>query len=117
MNITNGITPRRWLYACNRPLSNLVSRTLGSESFLVHLSDLDKLKSHANDASLQKEWLAIRLAHKQKLADWVAEKMEIKLNPNSLFDIQVCFHPCFSIHLSIYLSVSIDRFDTMSWEE
>jgi starch phosphorylase len=89
LNITNGITPRRWLHNCNPLLSNLIEKTLGDDSFLLNLDKLSELKKFIDDENLQKRWAEIKLENKKKLATYLREKCNIEVNPNALFDIQV----------------------------
>ncbi|KAI9356853.1 carbohydrate phosphorylase-domain-containing protein [Pilaira anomala] len=76
VNITNGITPRRWLYQSNPGLRDLITKTLG-------------LKKHAKDAKFQSQWAAVKLHNKERLAAWIKTNMGITVNPEALFDIQV----------------------------
>jgi starch phosphorylase len=70
-NVTNGITPRRWLLSCNPLLSNLISKTLGSDDFLIHLDQLKGITKYADDASFQKKWMAVKIENKKRLAKYI----------------------------------------------
>lgn len=87
-NKTNGITPRRWLLACNPDLSNLISKHIPGDwsKDLDQLQALDKL---ANTKSFQDEFMAIKRSNKVKLAEFVKERMGIEINPDALFDSQI----------------------------
>lgn len=87
-NKTNGITPRRWLKNANPELSKLITREIGSE-WTKDLSKLKKLEPFATNESFQKEWRNIKLKKKEQFAQVVYEKTGIKLNLNSIFDVQV----------------------------
>eukprot|EP01114_Cavostelium_apophysatum_P016277 TRINITY_DN458_c0_g1_i1.p1 TRINITY_DN458_c0_g1~~TRINITY_DN458_c0_g1_i1.p1 ORF type:complete len:887 (+),score=285.08 TRINITY_DN458_c0_g1_i1:113-2773(+) len=89
INITNGITPRRWLGACNRKLSRLIAKTLGGDEFLTDLTLLTKLREHADNKDLQVEWMQVKQQCKRKLADFLWNEHNLKVDPNALFDIQV----------------------------
>src|SRR6202035_4648954 len=56
-NVTNGITPRRWLLAANPKLAALIAKSLGSYDYVKDLTKLKKLESFATDKSFQKEWM------------------------------------------------------------
>ncbi|KAI8098924.1 glycosyl transferase [Halteromyces radiatus] len=89
INITNGITPRRWLYQANPSLRDLITETLGSEKWVFHLDELAKLKTHADDKQFQKRWMNVKLQNKQRLASWISTNLDIQVSPDALFDIQV----------------------------
>lgn len=88
INMTNGITPRRWLKQANLELSNLIKSKIG-ENFLCDLYELKKLEPMAKDATFLEEWRQIKLSCKKKLAKYIEETMGIKVNPEMMFDIQV----------------------------
>ncbi|UXN33714.1 glycogen/starch/alpha-glucan phosphorylase [Avibacterium paragallinarum] len=87
-NVTNGITPRRWIAVANPDLSALFDRYIGTE-WRRDLSLLTELKAHINDAEVQQAIPAIKRANKQRLADYVKKELGIELNPDALFDVQV----------------------------
>lgn len=89
INVTNGITPRRWLKVCNSPLTSLIAKTLGTDNFLKHLDLLTGLKDYADNKDLQAEWMDIKLENKRKLAKYILATCGVEVNPNALFDIQV----------------------------
>ncbi|CAN5810382.1 glycogen phosphorylase [soil metagenome] len=87
-NMTNGVTPRRWLSQANPGLAGLLDRTLGN----AWRRDLDQLKGlleHKNDVKFVDEFMAIKRANKQRLANYIEREAEVKVNPASLFDVQV----------------------------
>jgi glycogen phosphorylase len=86
-NITNGITPRRFLLLINPDLANLLNETIGT-NWVKDLSELKKLEGFINDDSFLETWARIKYENKQKLADFIKNQMGITINPNSLFDIQ-----------------------------
>ena len=87
-NMTNGITPRRWLSQANPPLSNLLDAKIGV-TWRAHLDQLAGLKPLADDHAFAAEFRAAKLVNKRRLADWVQSNMGITLNPDSLFDVHV----------------------------
>ncbi|KAG4303970.1 hypothetical protein PORY_002623 [Pneumocystis oryctolagi] len=89
VNVTNGVTPRRWLLQANPKLSELISRKLGGYSFLTNLSKLKELEKFAHDKEFQKEWKEVKRHNKARLAQYIERTKGLKLNIDSLFDIQV----------------------------
>jgi starch phosphorylase len=87
-NMTNGITPRRWLSQANPALSSLIDARIGLR-WRSHLDQLAGLKPLADDHDFAVEFRAAKLVNKKRLADWVQANMGITLNPASLFDVQV----------------------------
>lgn len=88
-NVTNGITPRRWLHQANPKLSDLIASKLGGYEFLKELSLLEGLKAFVNDAEFRTEWMEIKLANKVRLAKYIKDTTSISVDPHALFDIQV----------------------------
>ncbi len=89
-NKTNGVTPRRWLAACNPELASLITETIG-DLWITDLSQLKKLEPYAEDAQFRQRWHAIKQAAKQRLIDYKKSKhdTELHLNVNAIFDVQV----------------------------
>ncbi|MGM0546174.1 MAG: glycogen/starch/alpha-glucan phosphorylase [Bacteroidota bacterium] len=87
-NVTNGITPRRWLRQCNRELADLISEHIGDD-WVTHLDQLQEVEQFAEDEEFQSEFKAIKLRNKQKLADYIKDTMGVTVNPESIFDIQI----------------------------
>lgn len=87
-NITNGITPRRWLKLANPRLSKLITEAIGP-SWVTHLDELKKLLPLANDANFRASWEAVRKANKKEFAEEIRFGHEIDIDPESLFDCQV----------------------------
>lgn len=88
-NITNGITPRRWIAAANPPLAALITSTLGSEAWLTDLYRLTALRRFASDSSFVQKWQEVKLTAKKRLASLVQRETGVQLDPTMLFDIQV----------------------------
>ncbi|OBZ90598.1 Glycogen phosphorylase 1 [Choanephora cucurbitarum] len=89
INITNGITPRRWLYQANPGLRDLITETLGSEAWATKLDLLQGLKKHADNPEFQKAWAHVKLENKKRLAKWIKTNLNVDVDPHALFDIQV----------------------------
>ncbi|KAI7007825.1 Glycogen [Hortaea werneckii] len=89
INVTNGITPRRWLHQANPRLSELIASKLGGYDYLRDLTQLHKLESFVHDPSFRKEFQEIKYANKLRLAKYTKDVHGIAVNPASLFDIQV----------------------------
>ena len=87
-NKTNGVTQRRWLAACNKSLSALITDTIG-ERWVTDLEHLEALKDHATDSALQDRWRAAKLANKQRLAGEIERRTGLSLSASMLFDVQV----------------------------
>ncbi|RFU35613.1 hypothetical protein B7463_g682, partial [Scytalidium lignicola] len=88
-NVTNGITPRRWLHQANPRLSQLIASKIGGLGFLKDLTLLNKLEDFTDDKQFKKEWQEIKYANKVKLAKHIKATTGVTVNPSSLFDIQV----------------------------
>ncbi|MFQ8430354.1 glycogen/starch/alpha-glucan phosphorylase [Amaricoccus sp. W119] len=87
-NKTNGITPRRWLMQCNPGLFSLIREAIG-DGFMDDIEKIADIEKFAKDAEFQKQFAAVKLANKERLAGLVRERMGVKVNPESLFDIQI----------------------------
>jgi starch phosphorylase len=87
-NKTNGVTQRRWLLQANPGLSNLIRDAIG-HSWIVDLEKLSALESYAGDWGFQREFMQIKRANKERLAAVIMETTQIRVDPDSLFDIQI----------------------------
>lgn len=87
-NKTNGITPRRWLLACNPRLADLITRNIG-HGWERNLSKLRELEPLADDASFREEFMAVKLANKKRLAKRIFEECGIEVDPSAIFDVQI----------------------------
>lgn len=87
-NKTNGITPRRWLLLCNPGLSDLISDKIGDD-WCVHLEQLQQLKKWAKDPNFQRAIMKVKQENKLRLAQILEKDYGVKINPSSMFDIQV----------------------------
>ncbi|HKU39221.1 MAG TPA: glycogen/starch/alpha-glucan family phosphorylase, partial [Polyangiales bacterium] len=87
-NVTNGVTPRRFLALSNPGLTQLITARIG-DGWLRDLDRLRRLEEWADDAEFQRQWRAEKLVNKRRLAALIAERTGIRVEPESLFDIQV----------------------------
>ena len=88
INMTNGITPRRWLLACNSGLSDLITEQVG-EGWPRDLDRLHAIAKLADDATFQKRFMSIKRANKQAFADFVLADSGTVISPDALFDVQI----------------------------
>ena len=88
-NVTNGITPRRWLHQANPKLSELIASKVGGYDFLTDLTKLNKLESFLDDEQFKKDWQAIKHDNKVRLAQHIKDTTGVTVSPKALFDIQV----------------------------
>jgi glycogen phosphorylase len=86
-NVTNGVTPRRFVALSNPPLTRLITDQIG-EGWLRDLDQLRKLESLADDLAFQQQWREVKLAAKSGLAALIEQRTGIRVNPESLFDVQ-----------------------------
>lgn len=87
-NKTNGITPRRWLIQCNPGLTSLAREAIG-DRFLDDIDAIKGLDTFADDAAFRDKFAAVKRANKARLANVVADRLGIKVDPSALFDIQI----------------------------
>jgi starch phosphorylase len=90
-NVTNGITPRRWLDQCNPALSDLITSTLKIPKgiWLKDLYKLEGLLKHVEDKAFQETWAQIKQANKERLANYVENTLGLQINTNAMFDVQI----------------------------
>jgi starch phosphorylase len=86
-NITNGVTPRRFVALSNEPLAQLLSGRIGA-GWLSDLDQLRKIEAFADDAGFQQQWRDVKHAAKCRLAELINKRVGIRVDPTSLFDIQ-----------------------------
>lgn len=88
INVTNGITPRRWLRQANPQLSALVSEHIG-EGWLTDLAQLKDLLPLADDTDFRQRFMAAKRANKERFARQIHQRFGIRVDPDSMFDVQV----------------------------
>jgi starch phosphorylase len=87
-NKTNGVTPRRWLLACNPELAQLIIGAIG-DGWITDLSQLARLKPLAGDKKLQQAFLKAKRAAKARFVDWLKTTTGEVVDPETIFDCQI----------------------------
>ena len=87
-NITNGVTPRRWIVLKNQELSSLITKKIGKK-WIKDLSELRKLEPFAEDENFRKAWRKCKQNMKTDLAAYIRSNLKIVVDPDSMFDILV----------------------------
>ncbi|QHJ10161.1 Maltodextrin phosphorylase [Paraglaciecola mesophila] len=87
-NVTNGITPRRWLKACNPALSKLIDSKIGAD-WPLNLDKLQGLTEYADDAKFKKQFMKIKRDNKEQLAKEVFALTGVEIDPDAIFDVQI----------------------------
>lgn len=87
-NVTNGVTPRRWLALANPALSEVLDENIG-HNWRTDLSQLEDLKQHIDYPAVNEAVREAKLENKRRLATWIAIHMDVVVNANALFDVQI----------------------------
>ncbi|MDW7771867.1 MAG: glycogen/starch/alpha-glucan phosphorylase [Desulfobulbaceae bacterium] len=87
-NITNGVTPRRWIMLSNPALTNLINSRIGHK-WSTNLELLSELEPLAEDEGFLDRWMKVKQQNKQNLCEYIKDKIGISVDPSSMFDIQV----------------------------
>ncbi|RMH75871.1 MAG: glycogen/starch/alpha-glucan family phosphorylase, partial [Calditrichaeota bacterium] len=87
-NKTNGITQRRWLLTANPRLAHLITDAIG-ENWITDLDQLRALEAHAEYQTFRQDFLQVKRANKERLADIIRREARVVVNPDSLFDVQI----------------------------
>ena len=87
-NKTNGVTPRRWLLLANPSLARVITGAIG-KSWIADLGQLSRLKPLADDSSFQADFNQAKREAKLKFVDWLKSKLQVTVDPDSIFDCQV----------------------------
>lgn len=100
VNITNGVTQRRWLLHCNEDLAKFITKRIG-KGWITDFNEIKKIADYASDLESQNEFLAIKKKNKQRLVEYINETNRLRnstgqivspppiIDPNSLFDVQI----------------------------
>ena len=88
VNVTNGVTPRRWLDHCNPELAGLIDSTI-EDDWRGQLNKLDQLNAYADDPAFQKKFAAIKRNNKVRLASIIKELCHVDVSPDAIFDVQI----------------------------
>ncbi|HET9789077.1 MAG TPA: glycogen/starch/alpha-glucan phosphorylase, partial [Pyrinomonadaceae bacterium] len=87
-NVTNGVTPRRWMVLSNPRLARLITNRIGDD-WIRHTYQLGQLDGFYNDAEFQQQWREVKSENKRALAKLIKDRTGIVVDPESLFDVQV----------------------------
>ncbi|MDO8548526.1 MAG: glycogen/starch/alpha-glucan phosphorylase, partial [Ignavibacteria bacterium] len=87
-NVTNGITPRRWLKTANPLLSGIISDKIG-DKWITELSELKRIEKFINDKDFLENWRTVKWLSKKLLIGHIEREHSIKINQESLFDVQI----------------------------
>jgi glycogen phosphorylase len=88
VNVTNGITPRRWIVTANPLLTQLITEKIGQE-WIKDLTQIKKIEKFVNNKDFIENWQMIKLNNKKILIDYIEKEHNIKVNPDSIFDVQI----------------------------
>jgi len=87
-NITNGVTPRRWIALCNRNLATLISGRIGMD-WVSNLEELRKLEAFIDDEEFRAQWWQVKQDKKREQLAFIQQRTGIVVDPDSLFDVHV----------------------------
>ena len=106
-NVTNGVTPRRFVALANPGLTRLVSDAIG-DGWIRDLDELRRLEPLAEDAAFREEWRRVKRANRVVLANEALRRAGVTADPDSLFDVQVKrFHEYKRQHLNLLHVVTL----------
>eukprot|EP00180_Rhodochaete_pulchella_P003753 Plantae.Rhodophyta-Rhodochaete_pulchella.ctg6727.p1 GENE.Plantae.Rhodophyta-Rhodochaete_pulchella.ctg6727~~Plantae.Rhodophyta-Rhodochaete_pulchella.ctg6727.p1 ORF type:complete len:640 (+),score=138.32 Plantae.Rhodophyta-Rhodochaete_pulchella.ctg6727:151-1920(+) len=88
-NMTNGVTPRRWVQQANPALSAVISRWVETDEWVSNFDLCRSLEQYADNADLQREFIEAKSENKKKLAAYIEKNFGVKVNSEALFDIQI----------------------------
>ena len=88
VNMTNGITPRRWLYNCNAELSKLITATIG-DGWIADLEQLAQLRGQSDDSAFLDAFARAKRTNKERLAAAIRQLTGMTVSPDALFDVQI----------------------------
>lgn len=108
-NVTNGVTPRRWLSLSNPRLAKLITDAIG-DGWTHDLEELRTLEAHADDAAFRKAWGDVKLANKREFSAFTRERAGISVDPEALLGVQVKrIHEYKRQHLAILYVIALYR--------
>ncbi|WP_038246889.1 glycogen/starch/alpha-glucan phosphorylase [Ghiorsea bivora] len=118
-NKTNGVTQRRWMAWCNKPLSKLITTHIG-DGWITQLDELKQLAPLADKPAFRKQWAACKLENKERLSAVVKDVCGVAFSPTAMFDIQVkriheYKRQLLNVLHVIHLYDRIKRGDTDNW--
>jgi starch phosphorylase len=88
LNVTNGITPRRWLKAANPFLSKIISEKIG-DGWMKNLDELRSIEEHIDKKDFLESWRSAKWLNKKLLVNYIEGENGININPDSIFDVQI----------------------------
>lgn len=89
LNMTNGVTPRRWIQQANPSLAAIISRWVETDEWVVDYEKARGLEEYVNNLDLQREFAESKLINKQRLAKYIKKHFDVDVNCSALFDIQI----------------------------
>jgi starch phosphorylase len=108
LNVTNGVTPRRWMVLSNPKLSALITSKIGDRWISDLEGELERIEPWSKDPGFQREWQTVKADNKRALADFIKERTSVVIDPNSLFDIQVKrLHEYKRQHLNVLYAITL----------
>ena len=108
LNVTNGVTPRRWIVLSNPKLTALITSKIGDRWISDLEEELERIEPFAVDLAFQREWQTVKAENKRSLAGFIKDRTGIIVNPQSLFDIQVKrLHEYKRQHLNVLYVVTL----------
>ncbi len=106
-NITNGVTPRRWIAVSNPRLTRLITEAIGDQ-WLTQLESLQQLEALADDVPFQDAWRQVKEENKQEVADIIQREDNLLVDPQAMFDVQVKrIHEYKRQHLNVLHIISL----------
>jgi starch phosphorylase len=107
-NVTNGVTPRRWIALSNPGLTRLITSRIGDGWIRNLETELRRLEAFAQDPAFQQDWQTVKRKNKEALAAVIKERTGISVDPASLYDVQVKrFHEYKRQHLNIFHVITL----------
>ena len=88
VNVTNGVTHRRWLLHANPGLASLITETIGDD-WILSPEELVRIEEFAGNAAFQEKFAAVKRENKQKLARFITDTTKTVIDPDSIFDVQI----------------------------
>jgi glycogen phosphorylase len=88
VNVTNGVTQRRWLKSCNPELADLYTKTVGN-SWIDNLKVIGDMNNYSSNKKMKKKFFDIKFKNKQKMVEVIKEETGIEVSANAIFDVQI----------------------------
>ena len=106
-NVTNGVTPRRWIAVSNPRLTRLITEAIG-EKWLTNLDDLKRLEPMADDSSFQDAWRKVKEDNKKDVAGKIFKHLDLQVDPKAMFDVLVKrIHEYKRQHLNVFHIITL----------